>query len=513
MRVLIFHGYLLRGTGSNIYNANLARALAGLGHEVHLLCQDLDAERLEWVDAVGRWGERGLEVKRLREPPGPRSVTAYLPEIGGLLPLYVQDAYEGFEARAFEQLSEEELERYLGANVAAVGDVAAAAGPIDAALANHLVMGPAILARSGIQFAAKVHGSALEYTVKPHLERFGPYAREGIEAAAAILVGSRHTAESLWAAFPDLLLEARTRLGPPGVDVGRFRALSDAEAEMARGRLEGLAREIEREPGSGAFGRDPPAAAPAIREYAAGEGPRVIFVGKLIVSKGVDLLLAGWPLVHAENPGARLLIAGFGKFDDGLRRLFAALARGDLTGAREVARLGRGLEGGEEAPLPILSSFLEDPGPGYLEAAAAASGSVSFAGRVEHDEVAELIPLAEALVMPSTFPEAFGMVAVEAASCGVLPVSAGHSGMQEVSRQLAPALPAEVAPLISFPVAAGAPEGIASRLNAWLGLDAGTREQARDALVRTTRDLWSWEGVARGVIAASEGRLEELPEP
>ena len=38
--------------------------------------------------------------------------------------------------------------------------------------------------------------------------------------------------------------------------------------------------------------------------------------------------------------------------------------------------------------------------------------------------------------MPSTFPEAFGMVAVEAAACGALPVSAGHSGMLEVSRQL-----------------------------------------------------------------------------
>ncbi len=68
MRVLIFHGYLLRGTGSNIYNANLAQALAGLGHEVHLLCQDLEADRLEWVDAVGRWGADGLEVKALREP-------------------------------------------------------------------------------------------------------------------------------------------------------------------------------------------------------------------------------------------------------------------------------------------------------------------------------------------------------------------------------------------------------------------------------------------------------------
>ena len=40
MRILIFHGYLLRGTGSNIYNASLVRALARMGHEVDLLCQE-----------------------------------------------------------------------------------------------------------------------------------------------------------------------------------------------------------------------------------------------------------------------------------------------------------------------------------------------------------------------------------------------------------------------------------------------------------------------------------------
>ena len=170
MKVLIFHGYMLRGTGSNIYNASLAPALARLGHEVHLLCQDRDV-RIE-----------GVEVHN--------------PDIGGLLPVYVKDPYEGFEVKAFPELSEEELDRYLDANVAAVRAVAEGAGGIDVALANHLVMGPAILARAGVApFAAKVHGSALEYTVKPH-PRFRPYAEEGMNAAAGVLVGSRHTAES-----------------------------------------------------------------------------------------------------------------------------------------------------------------------------------------------------------------------------------------------------------------------------------------------------------------------------
>jgi glycosyltransferase involved in cell wall biosynthesis len=147
-----------------------------------------------------------------------------------------------------------------------------------------------------------------------------------------------------------------------------------------------------------------------------------------------------------------------------------------------------------------------------VDAAKAAAGSVEFIGRLEHDEVAELLPGAEALVMPSTFPEAFGMVAAEAAACGVLPVSAGHSGMLEVSKQLMAALPPEVGRLTSFPVEAGAVEAIAERLNGWLGLSDAERDAARESLVETARRLWSWEGVARGVIAASRGELDRLPD-
>jgi glycosyltransferase involved in cell wall biosynthesis len=242
-------------------------------------------------------------------------------------------------------------------------------------------------------------------------------------------------------------------------------------------------------------------------------GPsRIVFVGKLIVSKGVDLLLAAWPLVHRQNPGARLEIAGYGEYEDGLRKLLAAFEAGDLDAAREVAAAGWSLEGGEEKPLPILTAFLANLPDGYEDACRAAAGSVSFIGRLEHDEVADLLPGAEALVMPSTFPEAFGMVAAEAAACGVLPVSAGHSGMLEVSRKLMEALPSDVGPLTSFAVEEGAIEAIAERLNGWLALPEDRRAVAREALVGTARRLWSWEGVARGVLAASRGDLDRLPD-
>ena len=79
MRVLIFHGYLLRGTGSNVYNASLAQALAGQGHDVHLLCQDRHAAELDWVDAIGTWGGGPLEVEQVRDAVSPGSVTVYRP--------------------------------------------------------------------------------------------------------------------------------------------------------------------------------------------------------------------------------------------------------------------------------------------------------------------------------------------------------------------------------------------------------------------------------------------------
>ncbi len=208
MRVLVFHGYMLRGTGSNIYNVNLARALARLGHEVHLLCQDREV-RIE-----------GVQIHN--------------PNIHGLLPVYVKDPYEGFEVKAFPELTDEELDRYIDANVAAVREVAERVGGVDAALANHLVMGPAILARADVgPFAAKIHGSALEYTVKPH-PRFLLYAEEGMRAAAGVLVGSGHTAKSLWAALPEAP-------GPPrqdalGTSRGRHRRVS---AKDLRQRLVG----------------------------------------------------------------------------------------------------------------------------------------------------------------------------------------------------------------------------------------------------------------------------------
>ena len=159
LRILIFHGYLLQGTGSNVYNAELAAALVRAGHEVHLLSQDRAPRELDWVDATGDWDGGTLHVDVRREPV--RGVV-YRPDLGGLLPVYVADRYEGLVAKPFQDLTEAELDGYLSRNVAAVREVAERVAP-DLALANHLVMGPVILARAlaglDVPYVVKVHGS------------------------------------------------------------------------------------------------------------------------------------------------------------------------------------------------------------------------------------------------------------------------------------------------------------------------------------------------------------------
>jgi glycosyltransferase involved in cell wall biosynthesis len=551
VRVLIFHGYLLDGTGSNVYNARLAAALVGLGHEVHLLSQDRHAEEYPFVDALGDWDNGTLRVRELVRSASkgdrasrPGRCIVYRPDIGELLPVYVADRYEGIHARTFAQCSDREIADYIAANVAAVLELRERVGP-QAALANHLVMGPVILARGlegRVPYAVKVHGSALEYTVKPQPERFLAFAREGLAGAFGVLVGSRHTASSLWAAVGDPRLPERTRLGPPGVDVKRFTPREPLAAAAGlralAGRLrsasppqppESGARERGADPGRrsqepeeatrSVFVRDTGAAAQALARLEPEREELVAFVGKLIVSKGVDLLLAAWPLVLERVPRARLVVVGFGAYRDGLEHLCAALHRGDLQAAREIALAGRALEGesSPSRPLRHLLAFLDSldghERGRYLACARDLDEQVVFAGRLDHGELAELLPACEAVVVPSTFPEAFGMVAAEAAACGALPLSAAHSGLAEVSGVLARSIPHAAADWLSFPVDDRAVRSLAARLCGWLQADSTLRAQTREGLVAAVREHWSWEGVAEGVIAAACGQLDELAEP
>ncbi len=216
-------------------------------------------------------------------------------------------------------------------------------------------------------------------------------------------------------------------------------------------------------------------------------------------------------------PDATLVVVGFGAYRAGLDAMVAALRDGDLDAVRDVARRGRELEGGPPGELRYLAAFLDGlTGPRrdtYLAAAATAASQIRFTGRLDHAELPLLLPGCEAQVVCSTFPEAFGMVAAEAAACGVLPLSADHSGLAEVTATLSTALDPSLRPLLSFARGPGAVEEIAGKLVAWLTLAPQRRRAASSALAELARDRYGWQGVARGVLAAAAGDLGALSPP
>lgn len=563
MRILIFHGYLLRGTGSNVYNAELARALVADGHDVDLVCQEKSAKDLEWVDAVGTWdntGELVVEDFGHKREEGRGRCTVFLPPIADQLPVYVQDNYKDFVARTFDEFDDTELEFYISRNVMAVKAVAERAKP-DYALGNHMVMGPYILSQAlgeEVPYVAKIHGSAMEYIVRPH-PRFLPYARTGVGDARVVLVGSRHIAERTWDTLRIPELESRIFLGPPGVDIERFRPAKNREAALA-----GLADAGERVLGLPRLGYGPgqqvatdalfdrvrtaarmdgmmgytevaeeiagmqatyendgidSGAGDALRSLATSDAPIVLFVGKLIVSKGVDLLAVAWPFVRKNRPDARLLVTGFGAYREGLEMLISALSDGDLVTARWIAEGGRAFEGDEASPLKLVLAVLdglekdEDARDAYVEAARGMRDSITFVGRLEHEILTGVIPAASCQIVPSTFPEAFGMVAAEAAACGVAPISADHSGLAEVTSKLQSNLSGASASLLSFSTKESAVEQLATRISGVLALSADQRAELSARLVQTADESFSWAGVARDLLAAVQGKTDSLRRP
>ena len=403
MKILLWHGYLLGGTGSNVYTRSLARAWSLLGHEVIVFCQDPHPERYE-----------GLE-----------HVMVVRPRIDVPLPVFVLDRYEDLEAARLQDMPVEERQRFVELNAAAVRDHL----PADFLLVNHVLLGAPVGAAVGMPFTAKAHGSELEFSMRGNDELAG-WARETLQAAEAVVVGSEHIREVLAevVGWTD-----RVRIVPPGVDVEEFRPepRGVALAKLLDEARRDPPRRSERDPDEGNAER--------LERFLSVDEPTVVYVGKLSEEKGVALLLEA-----LEGVDARAVIVGFG--------------------------------------------------PAREELEAAAGERVLFTGALEHRHLRHLWPLADVSVTPSMFPEAFGMVAAEAAACGSPPLVARHSGLATVAEGLEAAYPKRHRGLASF--APGDVQDLRSKLAAILALPRPEWEEVSAAARAAAVERWSWEHVA-----------------
>ena len=505
------HGYMLSGTGSNVYVQNLCRALVRGGHEVHLICQEGKPLLFDFVNAHAAVDGAGIEGLGEQETPYPGRCVVYNPRIGDLLPVYVYDDYPGWRVKTFLDLTDEELENYLARNVEAVGGVLRASGA-EAAITNHSVPGPLIartaLRSSGVPYASIVHGSCLQYVAR----RSGKYmdlTREGLDGAVEILALSSHSVGTIEEDFPHLA--GRTRSLPGGVDTDLFRpdALDLSVLESLNGgggrgpdqqrvleetldRSEGAEdlvaglKEISGSYDARAHDRD---AGDRLAPFLTSDVPLIIYLGKLIHSKGVHSLVSAFAPVHEET-GARLLVIGFGTFREGLQALVRALDAGDEGLVGLLAGRGRELEGGPAEPLEHFGHS-----DSLLRGARGFGPSVEFVGPLGHAELAKILPAADVAVVPSIFPETFGLVAAEFAAAGVVPFVSDHSGLREAGAFVGQDLPFD----LQIPM-----EGFEKNLSAALiGFLTRSDEERREhaaTVRRNSVESLSWNTLAESIV-------------
>jgi glycosyltransferase involved in cell wall biosynthesis len=407
VKILLWHGYLLAGTGSNVYTGSLARAWSRLGHEVVVFCQEPHPESFDLGGA-----------------------TVVRPELEGPLPVFVLDRYEDLEPRHLQDLTREQRELYIERNASAVRKHL----PADFLLVNHVLPGAAVGAAVGMPFCVKAHGSELEFSLRGN-DDLAAWARGALAVADEVVVGSEH--------IRDVLVEVlgwseRVRIVPPGVDVEEFRPQGRREALanlLAEARQDGPPRS-ERDPDAGNEER--------LARFFADEAPTIVYVGKLSREKGVHLLLEALAGIEA-----RTVVVGFG--------------------------------------------------PARAELEQKARERVLFTGALEHRHLRHLWPLADVSVIPSVFPEAFGMVAAEAAAAGCAPLVARHSGLEEIAVGLEQAYPPELRRLASFET--GDSLDLWDKLHDLLALPPERRRELGEAARRIAAQKWSWAGVAARLLA------------
>jgi glycosyltransferase involved in cell wall biosynthesis len=512
MRLIMTHGYMLSGTGSNIYVQNLCRALVHEGHDVHLICQEPDPLAFDFVDKHAKVDATKVENLGEQETPYSGHCVVYEPEIGDLLPVYVYDEYPGWRVKTFLDLTQEELDNYLGRNEEAVRTVLGVS-EAEAVVTNHSVPGPLIARRalegSGVPYVSIVHGSCLQY-VSRRSEMYMDLTREGLEGARNIVALSSDSAGTIAEDFPDLT--DRTKALPGGVDTELFNpdALDltiaenlnggpgrgpDQRSSLQRalrssgnaGELAGALQEITASCDARAHDSD---AGERIKSFLDREGPIVVYVGKLIHSKGVHRLISAFARVRKQT-GARLLVVGFGTFREGLEALTQSLSEGDETTVERLAEMGKLLEGGPAGPLEHF--MLTDE---LLVDAAGMEDDILFTGPIYHGELTKLLPAADVAAVPSIFPETFGLVAAEFAASGVVSFVADHSGLREAGGIVGQNLPFDLRVGMD-----GFEENLAKALTNYLEFPEEERRRCEEVVRRNSVEDLSWGTLAEKLVA------------
>lgn len=538
--ICILHGYLLEGSGSNLWTRSVVESLCRQGQTVHLMAQENHPDRYPFITEARHYGPDGSVKTFYERAEGehPGCCILHKPVLGDTLPVYVWDRYEEYSRVVpMVDLSDAEIEEYVDRNVRALTRIVRDNG-ITAIHANHAVLMSVVAQRvsaaEGVPFSIMPHGSALEYAVKRD-ERFLRMMTEAFTAAGRVFVHGDEMRSRVHDVLPgvpgleermvDLHLGVDTSQFEPaprsarrgraaqlaeslaGMPRGRTAAQTDAMLQALGGLTGGAGLEDALARGQGFDGKAPDEDVEAKLAAVDWENDRtLLYVGRLISAKGVQEVVAALPLLMEAAPDLRTFVVGHGPLREPLEAMVWALEHGDRALFEHVVANGRGLEGDPEGEgggqaLTKVARFqdgLREAGTldAYYDAGQrhVRRDRVIFTGYLTHRELRHLFPCSDAAVFPSLVKEAGPLVFLEALASGAFPLGTYFGGMRASIDSVAEALPPEVADAMKLDPS---PDRTVADIVRHVPTALAMGERYKDVLYRVARDRYDWSSVSR----------------
>ena len=534
--ICILHGYLLEGSGSNLWTRCVVESLCMEGHTVQLVCQEPYPERYDCIAEAYRYHRDGtVETMFTRDVPYPGRCIMHKPQLGDTLPVYVWDKYDEYpNVVPMVELDDDAIESYVETNVKVLRQVVRRHG-VRAMHVNHAVLmsvvAQRVSAEMGVPYAIMEHGSGLEYACKPDV-RLRRMATSAFTDAGHLFVHGEEMRNRIATVLPDVTdLNEKFSVLPLGVHTAQFAPVPRERRREKMGRLfvelSGLPR-----------GRRPQQlqqmlqAARATTDATSLRGVLsavkyetkapdadveeklqqvdwehdaiLLFVGRLISAKGIQSGLTALPLLLADDPGIRLVVVGHGPLREPMEAFLWALEHGDRELVMRIVDCGRMLEGDPEGghgshALGKVKWFfrdLEERGEldRYFELARqhVRADRVIFTGYLTHHELQHLFPCCDAGIFPSIVKEAGPLVFLEALASGCFPLGTYFGGMKASIDAIADLFPAEIARAMKIDPLDTVADIVT---NVSLALRFGVRY--KDVLSRTAQARYDWTSVGR----------------
>lgn len=471
--IFCFYGYFLKGTGSAIYARELCRSLNSKGENIILFSQEDEPEAFDFIASAFDVFKGKLRLRFEKETEYAGKTIHIKPDTRGFLPVYVYDSYPGYKVvKTFSQIEEAELFRYLSYIKEAYETFKKAFNiSCKGVIVHHLVPIPYLLSDihcTGGRLAV-FHGSDLNFAIRKS-ELMAKIFKESLTNLDSIIALTDAGADDLLSFLPEA--EEKIKIVHPGIDTSIFYPRKSRELaldefrtlffELSKNNLEQqerksyieaikstehyeslklLSNEIEK-----LEARKMPE--PDLYEFLERnkENKIILFAGKYLWTKGPAALIIAMPFIWKEFPETALLLIGFGASRGFLEKLIAELAAKNVDAAVELILSHKLLDPGskEDVLMDAPSDFAQklknsDFARYYLNLCNFRNfeEKVKLAGYLDHKRLAPVLSMADIFVAPSLFRESFGMVLLEAASSGTLPVSSCHSGFSDISKKIA----------------------------------------------------------------------------